>query len=231
MKPAVVGAIALLCACGPASIETIAAPPECPLPALEPPPAMGDGALLVDDLEDGDFLGKTDGALNAEWEFWYDGTQPNPQVAQVSNACAAVGRYALHLTSSDRHRDWGASASLFFREAPHPQPFDASEWNAISFYLASGRSQVPRNMRVSVSTMDTAWDGRCTSCVDNFGTSVPVTGRWQRFVVRFSEARQVGWGVPQVAFNPAELVQLHVELNQAYDVWVDHVRLERLPPL
>ncbi|MDX2020068.1 MAG: hypothetical protein SF187_07485 [Deltaproteobacteria bacterium] len=201
------------------------ASPACPLPNVQLPP-QPQAYLIIDDLEDGDNLTGRTGGLGGNWEIWDDDSAK--PTASVSNTCAALGKYAMHLSTTGQ-TGWGASASVFFAAPPHPSPFNGSGWNAISFYMAlSPNDTRPRTFRASVSTMETAWNGRCTSCVDNFGTGVAVTGRWQRFVLPFADLRQMGWGVPPASFKLDEIVQFHVALDQKFDVWIDHIQFERL---
>jgi hypothetical protein len=223
---ALLGFVVLVAACGERTVETISASPQCPLPPVESMP-LGIAPLLVDDLEDGDTVGLRNGGLAGDWEIWDDGTlKPS---FQSSNQCAAVGNFALHIRSPGQ-KDWGASASLFFAPPKgRPLPYDASVWNAISFYMALSPSDpTARNFRASVSTMETAWNGRCASCVDNFSRQVWVTNRWQRYVLRFDELKQQGWGKPQTTLKPNQLVQLHIALEKTFDVWIDQIQFERL---
>lgn len=229
MKPAyVVIALLAVAGCGASAVETIVVPPQCPLPALQMPPEVP--FLMINDLESGSFMGSKSAGMDAVWEFWRDETNPSPQQVRVANECAALGSHALHAFSQGPHQGWGASANLFFVGPPRPKPYDGQAWNAISFYMALGpTADSPRSIRVSVSTMETAWQGRCTSCVDNFGLAFELTSRWQRFVLPFSQLRQMGWGIPQTSLKLDQLVQFHIALDQQYDVWVDHVRFELLP--
>jgi len=216
----------VVAACDARTVETISATPECPLPPLETA-ALSPVQLVVDDLEDADTVGHKNGGLAGDWEFWNDGTL-TPSF-QASNQCAAVGKFALHIRSPGQ-KDWGASASLFFAPPKgRPLPFDSSAWNAISFYMALSPSDtVERNFGASVSTMETAWNGRCTSCVDNFSRQVWVTNRWQRYVLRFDDLKQQGWGKPQTTLKLNQLVQLHIALEKNFDVWIDQIQFERL---
>lgn len=219
-------AVLVLCvaACEPTAVQTLTQRADCPLPLVQAaPPSLAH--LLIDDLEDGDKATNREGGLGGSWEVWDDSTAT--PIAEVSNTCAALGSYSMHVFTSGQ-KGWGASASLFFAAPPNPTPFDGTAWNAISFYMAlSPNDTRPRTFRASVSTMDTAWNGRCTSCVDNFGAGVAVTNRWQRFVLPFAELKQMGWGVPPAPFKASEIVQLHLALEQDFDVWIDHIQFER----
>jgi hypothetical protein len=213
--------------CGSRDIETIEAPPGCPLPPTLPPPVS---ARLLDDLEDGDYhLIKGDDGLDGAWELWDDKTNPG-LLTTVSANCAAFGKFALHV-KSEGQTDWGASINLFFRSSPpRPRPYDGSRFNAVSFYAAATPSQGPlASKKVGISTMDTAWEGNCSQCTDNFGKRITIDHRWQRFVLPFSELIQEGWGQPNnVPFKTNEIVQIALQLGSKFDLWVDQVAFEKL---
>jgi len=225
----------LLAACGSRQVETISGPPGCPLPPTAPPPSS---ARLLDDLEDGDMNLVVGDGLDGGWEFWDDETNSNLLMENSTN-CAAFGKFAIH-ARSDGQTNWGASVNLFFRASPpRPRPYDGSQFNAVSFYAAitpqpAGAGRDPEanptmRFKAAISTMETAWEGHCTSCTDNFAKYIVIGTRWQRFVLPFSELRQDGWGNPNnIAFKTNDIVQIAIQLGQKFDLWVDHVTFERL---
>jgi hypothetical protein len=225
----------LLAACGSRQVETISGPPGCPLPPTAPPPTS---ARLLDDLEDGDMNLIAGDGLDGSWEFWDDKTNSNLLMAN-STMCAAFGKFAVH-ARSDGQTGWGASVNLFFRAPPpRPRPYDGSRFNAVSFYAAiippavgvgSDADANPTvRIKAAISTMETAWEGNCKSCTDNFAKYIEISNRWQRFVLPFSELRQEGWGDPKnLAFKTNDIVQLAIQLGQKFDLWIDQVAFEQL---
>ena len=60
---------------------------------------------------------------------------------------------------------------------------------------------------LGITTMDNAWNGGiCSTCMDFYATTVPLTRDWQRYVVRFDSMAQGGWGNPLVSVRRDQLV-------------------------
>ncbi len=87
-------------------------------------------------------------------------------------------------------------------------------------------------LRLKLVTADNAPDtepgGECVeNCNDAFGTVLELGETWQEYSVPFSGLTQQGWGhVPPAGFDPTAVltVQLHVDADVAFDLWVDDVR-------
>jgi hypothetical protein len=83
--------------------------------------------------------------------------------------------------------------------------------------------------------MDTSYNGGiCVptntppTCTDHYMVKkpVPLTHSWQRYVVRFDDMAQAGWGVPQIAMRRDQLVGFIIWPKQQFDIWIDDVRFE-----
>ena len=85
---------------------------------------------------------------------------------------------------------------------------------------------------MGLSTLDTVLNGGiCTSCYDFYGTTVPLTHTWQRFVLPYSSLAQGTVpefnGIPQVPMREEVLVGLLIWPDTTqFDIWIDDVRFE-----
>jgi hypothetical protein len=75
--------------------------------------------------------------------------------------------------------------------------------------------------------MDTAWNSSgCTTCNDFYQAKVSLSREWRRFVVRFDDMAQSGYGIPQVAMRRDQLVGFIIWPDQQFDIWIDDLRFE-----
>ena len=80
----------------------------------------------------------------------------------------------------------------------------------------------------SVTTTDVAWNsGKCSVCMDYYRTTVEVSPEWRRYVVRFADLRQEGFGDPLTALRADQVVGFILWPEREFDVWIDDVRFER----
>jgi Carbohydrate binding domain (family 11) len=222
-------------ACG-ASLEPIQAGAGCPDQPLRGPLTYASMPpyQLIDDFESGD---KQMPRLGFRTGYWVLGTDNLAEAltgtvtAEASNRCAARGKWSGHFEASG-FTHYGNNWTGVF-EAPSASgaaiPYDAHWFGGISFWAAfGGDNTVDFAVPVGITTMDNAWNGGiCTTCMDYYATTVPLTHDWRRYMVRFSQLAQAGFGVPQVpTLRRDQLVGLIIWPKQQFDIWIDDVRLE-----
>jgi hypothetical protein len=106
-------------------------------------------------------------------------------------------------------------------------PYDASKYGGISFWAKRGEGT--GNVRLKVPDINTSDAGKiCTECFNDFGADLQFTDKWTKYVVPFSEMKQLsGWGSPHPpAIDRSKIygVQFQVNsANQTYDIWVDQL--------
>jgi hypothetical protein len=159
--------------------------------------------------------------------------------AETSSQCAARGTHAGHFAGAGL-TNWGANWTAVFRAplAAMAQAYDLAlaGYGGISFWAALGTSapDPPSGVRMGLTTIDVAWNGGVctTTCMDFYGTDVPLTHAWQRVMIRFDDLAQVGWGAPQVPMRRDQGVGFIIWPDWSgvpivsFDIWIDDVRLE-----
>jgi hypothetical protein len=222
------GALAVGCNPSLAPIDVVAGCPEQPLRGPDAWASEPD-LQLIDDFESHDGFLPAVGGRNGAWVPGMDPT--GISTAEISSRCAARGGWAGHFSGSG-FTDWGANWTAVFRNNNNggpAVPYDGSAYSAISFWVAAGAgATAPLEAPVGLTTMDNAWNsGGCTTCMDYYGTTVPLTPTWQRQVIHFSDLVQSGFGVPQVpVMRRDQLVGFIIWPKHQFDVWIDDVRFE-----
>jgi hypothetical protein len=217
-------------ACSP-SVGPIAVGPDCPEKPFRGPEQYADepGDLLVSDFEVGTKdLAKVAGR-DGSWVLGDDGTSET-LTAQPTMACAARDRWAGHFAALG-YKSWGANWTAIFRSGAGAVPYDARAYGGISFWAAFGADNGPSfSVPFGIVTMDTAWNSLvCSPCDDHYLTTVPLTRDWQRYVVRFEDMDQGGWGSPQTPMRRDQFVGFVIwpkQPVQQFDIWIDDVRFE-----
>jgi hypothetical protein len=152
---------------------------------------------------------------------------------ESSSRCVARGTRSGHLTSTAPQANypvtWSAVMIDPFSEA---HGWDASAYSGFSFWIAAGPNALPPvETPIGVTTVDTvAGGGVCTVCSDYYAIRkqdrLPLTRSWTRWVIKFADLKQYGFGVPQVPLNKSKLVSLIIWPEAQFDIWIDDVRFE-----
>jgi hypothetical protein len=219
---------ALGCGCG-ATLEPIEVGPGCPDAPLREPQrwAGADESLLIDDFEDLDDHLRRSAGRDGAWILGSDMTGPEP-TAESSARCAARGQGVGHFASRGL-TDWGTNWTAVLRRSPGgaAAAYDASAYQAVSFWAAVSAESDQLSLPVGVTTLDVAWNGGiCSVCMDFYRTRVTLTSTWQRFVVPFGALEQAGNGVPQAPLRLDRLVGFILWPEGDFELWLDDVRFE-----
>jgi hypothetical protein len=223
--------------CSP-SVEPIAVGQDCPDKPFRGPEEYANepGDQLVTDFETGTNLARVAGR-DGSWVLGKDGTATTI-TAQASTDCAARDRSAGHFAATGV-KSWGNNWIAMFRASVGvvPQPYDARAYGGISFWAAFGGKNGPSfAVPVGIATMDTAnFSPACLvagrdGCNDHYRTTTPpFTHDWRRYVVRFEDMVQEGWGIPQAAMRRDQMVGFVIwptQPVQKFDIWIDDIRFE-----
>jgi hypothetical protein len=222
-----------------ASVEPIAVGPDCPQRPLRGPEkfASEPDDLLISDFETvpGTSLARVAGR-DGVWVLGVDGTASYVD-ADPSTDCAARGKSAGHFHATGV-KGWGNNWTAMFRSSANgPQPYDGRAYGGVSFWAAFGDDNGPSfGVPVGIVTMDTAHNSPiCTTsagsgCSDHYRTTVaPFTHDWQRYVVRFEDMTQEGWGTVEAPMRRDQLVGFVIwptQPIQRFDIWIDDIRFE-----
>jgi hypothetical protein len=221
--------------CGGA-LDPITISPGCPGQPLRGPTSYASepSDQLIDDLETGDghLPSAKYGGRDGYWVIGHDLTAPTPPtlVYGPSPLCAGRGKWSGHFAVIGS-TSWDYNWTAVFRATTGSNdavPFDARAYGGISFWAGFGSANGPDfAVPLGVTTIDNAWNGNvCTSCMDYYGTTVPMTHNWRRYEIRFDSLVQAGWGIPQVAMRRDQLVGFILWPRQQFDIWIDDVRFE-----
>jgi hypothetical protein len=185
---------------------------------------------LISDFESGTRDLAQVGGRDGSWVLGWDNTPGVPiPTNEPSSMCVARGKWAGHYEASG-WASWGTNWTAIFRAQPNsvPFPYDGRAYSAISFWAAFGGDYDSLfNVPVGITTMDTAWNSSgCTTCNDFYQTKVSLSREWRRFVVRFDDMAQSGYGIPQVAMRRDQLVGFIIWPDQQFDIWIDDLRFE-----
>jgi hypothetical protein len=194
---------------------------------------------VIDDFEDGDVNGDMQLDMNLTRTVrpmagsWVGFATPGYGTTDgaASAECVANGRHSGHVTGSQLMTYGGNWNAVLLGTFAQAIPFDASAYSGFSFWVAAGKNAVPPiELPIGVMTRDTsAGAGICMPCGDYYRvrTPIPLTRSWTRWVVKFSELKQSGQGLPQVVpLKKSELVSLMIWPENTYDIWIDDVRFE-----
>jgi hypothetical protein len=223
-------AVQLCLGCGP-SVEPIEVASGCPSQPLRGP-EIYEGEpqeQLIDDFESGDYHLTQVAGRDGAWVLGSDGSS-GKLIDEVSSQCVARGKFSGHFAARG-FTSWGNNWTAVFRATSTSTavPYDGNKWNAISFWAAFGGDNGPDfEVPMGLTTMDNAWNsGGCTVCNDYYDAKVPLSHNWQRFVIRFDQMVQSGFGVPQVpSMRRDQLVGFIIYPRQQFDIWIDDVRFE-----
>jgi hypothetical protein len=217
-----------------ASVEPIDVMSECPEMPLRGPQEFSSAAAdaVIDDFESGDLkLTPIAGRTGS----WVGVATMGAQVfGESSSRCVARGTRSGHLTSTtltpNYPVNWNAVMIDPFSEA---HGWDASAYTGFSFWIAAGvNAKAPVETPIGVTTTDTvAGGGVCSVCGDYYAIPatrrIPLTRNWTRWVIKFSDLAQYGFGMPQVPLNKSKLVSIMIWPQAQFDIWIDDVRFER----
>jgi len=232
VRAALVAGGLALSACAP-SVQPIDVMPGCPEMPLRGPEehATAPPESMIDDFENGDMkLTPIAGRMGS----WVGVATLGATVfGEASSRCVARGTRSGHLTSTAPQANypvnWNAVLIDPFSEA---HGWDASAYSGFSFWIAAGPNALsPIETPIGVTTVDTvAGGGVCTLCGDYYAIRkvdrLPLTRTWTRWVIKFSDLKQYGFGVPQVPLNKSKLVSLMIWPEAQFDIWIDDVRFE-----
>jgi hypothetical protein len=231
----------VLAGCAPSvsPIDVMANCPEMPLRGPEeyasaPPEAM------IDDFESGDLKLTQIAGRMGSW-VGVSSTPAATVFGEASSKCVARGTHSGHLTSSIASTppmvnypvNWNA---VFVDPFSAANGWDASMYSGFSFWIAAGVNQeTPSETPIGVTTVDTVMNGGVCSvpggvCGDYYAIDlhkrIPLTHNWTRWVIKFDDLKQYGFGVPQVPLNRSKLVSLMIWPEPQFDIWIDDVRFE-----
>ena len=211
--------------------------PGCPDQPQRGPEAFANGPAtqLIDDFEDGDgFIQALEGR-DGLWVIGHDDTQ-GATVFEVSphrNSpdCSARGRQSAFFSWSG-YTGWGANLTALFRGASSlAATWDGRAYGGVSFWAALPADRAPFDLPVGIMTIDNAWNGGVCShaagkCMDDYGTTVHLTSKWERFEIRFDQLAQEGFGAPLTPMKRDKLVGLLFWPSRPTAIWLDDLRFE-----
>jgi hypothetical protein len=216
-----------------ASVEPIDVMPNCPEMPLRGPQEFSSAPddTVIDDFETGDLRLKP---VAGRTGSWVGVATIGAQVfGEASTRCVARGLHSGHLTSTTPTANypvnWNAVMVEPFSEA---HGWDASAYQGFSFWIAAGvNAQPPIETPIGVTTVDTVMGGGvCSVCGDYYAIPatkrIPLTHSWTRWVIKFSDLAQYGFGVPQVPLNRSKLVSIMIWPQAQFDIWIDDIRFE-----
>ncbi len=221
-------AVQICLGCGP-SVEPIEVDPVCPDQPLRGPEsyAAEPADRLIDDFESGDYRLAQVSGRDGSWILGSDGSS-GKLIDEVSPQCVARGKFSGHFAARG-FTSWGNNWTAVFRSSSSTAlPYDGSKWSGISFWAAFGSDNGPEfAVPMGLTTMDNAWNsGGCTVCMDFYAAKVPLSHSWQRFVIRFNQMAQSGFGNPLVPMRRDQLVGFIIYPRQQFDIWIDDLRFE-----
>jgi hypothetical protein len=188
---------------------------------------------MIDDFESGDLKLKPIAGRMGSW-VGVSSTPAATWFGEASAKCVARGMRSGHLTSTTPTANypvnWNAVLIDPFGAA---NGWDASAYIGFSFWIAAGVTQeTPMETPIGVTTVDTVMGGSvCSVCGDYYAIPanmrIPLTHSWTRWVIKFSELSQYGFGVPQVPLDRRKLVSIMIWPMPQFDIWIDDIRFER----
>jgi hypothetical protein len=225
--------------CGGGSGTESTADPLCALP--DP------GALdVIDNMEDGDDVILARDGRTSIWYTYHDATAgtitPQPDMMfpmeAIPEARCGTSRRAMRATGSG-FSDWGAGFGFSFKIAMLngayvDTNYDASAARGITFWARSGETSVSSiHFGIGDQYSDPA-GGHCdvsltsgpTACFDDFGATVALTTKWQRFSYNFGELGQRSFGIPRPTLDVANVTNVEFGIPSAapvFDIWIDDI--------
>jgi len=189
-------------------------------------PVVSAGAIVVDDLEDGDRFIRPESGLSGGWQTVSDSSAgmlvPALGTPLEPTPGGAFGSaYSMRVAGSG-FSDWGAGLAVSLNA--YQCPVDVSAHSGFSFAV---RGTATGSMLVSVATLPTtpsSAGGTCTTaaCNDHFTLSLPVSNTWTTHAVSFGSLSQTGWGTP-ASFVPSEVLYIQFSFGPGvtFDISVD----------
>jgi hypothetical protein len=193
--------------------------PSMPAPTggigMNPMGGMLGGALLIDDLEDGDEVIATVDGRDGEWFMFNDGRVT--QNFEIDTSCnrAPGNTTCAHSTANQVPEYAGFGFALYADESP----FDASDYRGVRFYGRNGQAGA---VTISIVTAASA----AATGVPGFEATVTMSGNWQQHQVTFGQLNLASWySGPPVAFSSDELVKVQFMTGggSSHDISVDDV--------
>jgi hypothetical protein len=216
-----------------ASVEPIDVMPTCPEMPLRGPQEFSSAPAdaVIDDFENGDLRLNVAAGRSGSWVGV--ATMGAQVFGEASKKCVGRGMFSGHLTSTapaaNYPVNWNAVMVEPFSDA---HGWDASAYQGFSFWIAAGvTAQPPIETPIGVTTVDTVMGGGvCSVCGDYYAipatNRIPLTHTWTRWVIKFSDLAQYGFGVPQVPLNKSKLVSIMIWPQAQFDIWIDDIRFE-----
>jgi hypothetical protein len=223
-------------------------------PANDAPPIGDtDGAIvtesMIDDMEDPDDAILVADLRRGAWFVLNDGTAgavQTPAMGAVFTMTAIPGgrgtsTYAAH-TAGQGFTVWSALFGFWLNRRPAQlkELYDASKYNAITFWARAGVSDAAGfspSVRIQLPDRNTDPDGQiCTAdgsagCSDHFGRNIVLTSDWVKYIIRFTSMQQAGFGFIAPNLDAAHLygVEFQFPLGSAFDCWVDDIAFATVP--
>jgi hypothetical protein len=198
------------------------------------PPTVGEE--IIDDMEDVDSEILAVSGRRGAWFTLNDGTAGAVQTPEGAFIMSAIpnGRgasmYAAR-TTGHGFKVWAPLFGFWMNKLPAglKQTYDARKYAGLTFWARSGNA-TPLAVRMVVPNADTDPDGKsCVDagggCSDHFGKNFVATSQWTKFVVRFAELAQAGWGYKVEGFDARTVygVEFQFGVGTEFDCWVDDV--------
>jgi hypothetical protein len=179
------------------------------------------GLSMIDDFEDqNQFLLPIDGR-SGQWSSFSDGTPGGELGFSILRAARPASNYALNLAGRG-FTAWGAGVGFGLNRGG---PYDASIYRGVTFWarIDSGSDTAVRLNVVDEHT--TPEGGFCSACWDHFGRWIVLRQEWQRFVFRWDQLAQSGWGDLWSNVEPGAIYGMHfiTRSNASFDVWIDDI--------
>jgi hypothetical protein len=219
-----------------ASVQPIAVSPGCPdMPLRGPQEFAGAPAeTMIDDFEDESMALPQNGGRDGSW---FPSLGPMPALGatvdyEASSQCVARGTRSGHLRSTASGTYAASWAANLMNQISLPRSFNASAYSGFSFWIARGDgAEPPFETPIGVTTADTVSSfGVCDPCCCNdyyaIRVRIPLSKTWTRWVVRFSDLAQYGFGRPQLPLAKDKLVSIIIWPEPQSDIWIDDLRFE-----
>ena len=216
------------------SLDLIQVQPGCPDEPLRGPNefAGAPADAMIDDFEDGDMLLPRLGNRDGTWVGSL-GPVPAPGAAtdsEASSRCVARGTGSGHLFSTATSVYAASWTAVLRDQISMPRAFDAKDYSGFSFWIARGDGALPPyETPIGVTTADTAPAFLiCDTCNDYYAIRkrIPLTKTWTRWVVKFDDLAQYGFGKPLAALDKTRLVAIIIWPESQFDIWIDDLRFE-----
>ena len=215
---------------------------------LDPLCAVPDPGMLdyLDDMEDGDgfILAK-----NGRVSIWY--TYDDLTVGTLNPAAGTMfpmeaipqprcgtSKRAMRVTGSG-FSDWGAGFGFSLKVAMMNGEYvdtlyDATAARGITFWARKGQTSVGSIHFGIGDQYSNPAGGHCdksvtsgpTACYDDFGSTLTLTEKWQRFTFNFGQLGQRNFGMLRPTLDVANLTNVEFGVPEAapvFDIWVDDI--------